>query len=107
MKYGEGSHETGANPDFVVTSADRYQRELDRKLKELSVKTDFLTKNINRTKTMAKHTGKGVEIAKEEDVEVIEKTEEESQPVLTKSPASEKPEPQKEEAQGKAQRDEE
>lgn len=72
MKYGPGSHDTGANPDFVVTSADRFQRELDRKLKELSAKTDYLTKNINRANSIAKHTGQNVEVAKEEDTQVVD-----------------------------------
>ena len=28
QRYGEGSHDTGANPDFQPSSADRMQREL-------------------------------------------------------------------------------
>lgn len=72
IKYGPGSHETGANPDFVVTSADRFQRELDHKLKMLTLKTDYLTKNINRANALSKHTGQGVAVAKEEDIDLVD-----------------------------------
>jgi len=40
MNYGEGFSDTGANPDFVVTSASRMQRELDRKVALLSKKAE-------------------------------------------------------------------
>lgn len=72
IPYGPGAYDTGANPDFVVSSADRFQRELDRKVRMVSAKTDFLMKNINRANSLAKHTGKNMEIAKEEDAHVVD-----------------------------------
>lgn len=72
MPYGPGSHESGANPDFVVTSADRFQRELDRKIMLLTKKTDTLDKHIKRANAMAKHTGADVETARQEETQVID-----------------------------------
>ncbi len=40
--YGKGSHETGANPDFQVTSASRFEREMRVTLARLQAKTNRL-----------------------------------------------------------------
>lgn len=37
QRYGEGSHDSGANPDYVPTSAATMQRQLDHGLKKLAV----------------------------------------------------------------------
>jgi len=36
QRYGEGSHDSGANPDYVPTSAATMQRQLDHGLKKLA-----------------------------------------------------------------------
>lgn len=33
--YGEGSHDTGANPDFVPTSANRFETEMRLQMRKL------------------------------------------------------------------------
>lgn len=40
MAYGEGATRSGANPDFVVTAAGRFERELKITLGRLKAKTD-------------------------------------------------------------------
>jgi hypothetical protein len=35
QSYGEGSHETGANPDFRPTSASRFEMEMRLQMKQL------------------------------------------------------------------------
>ena len=39
QRYGEGSHDTGANPDFKPSSADRMQREFRTTLARLQQAT--------------------------------------------------------------------
>lgn len=46
MSYGEGAHESGANPDFQVTSASRAAREMDRLLQTLSARSDSLDRKM-------------------------------------------------------------
>lgn len=72
MPYGPGSHESGANPEFVVTSADRFQRELDHKMRALNAKQDRLESYIKRANAIAKHTGQEVETARQENTQVID-----------------------------------
>lgn len=46
VKYGDGSHDSGANPHFVVTSASRHQRELERQLKVITDRSDKLDRRL-------------------------------------------------------------
>ena len=46
MSYGEGQFDSGANPDFKVTSASRAAREMDRLLQTLAAKSDSLDKKM-------------------------------------------------------------
>lgn len=39
MPYGEGSHDTGANPDFVVTSASRMEMQMRLTLAQMQSST--------------------------------------------------------------------
>lgn len=72
IPYGPGSHETGANPDFVVTSASRNARELDRKLAMLDQKQDRLEKQLKKAQSISRHTGREIEVAIAEDIAVTE-----------------------------------
>lgn len=47
VPYGEGSHDTGANPDFVVTSASRYERELKLTMDRLNKRSDLLDRKLS------------------------------------------------------------
>lgn len=46
IPYGEGANDSGANPDFVVTSASRNARETERTLRNLQRKTASLDRRL-------------------------------------------------------------
>jgi hypothetical protein len=46
MPYGEGSRNSGANPDFQVTSASRHERELGLMMKRMASNSDKLEKRL-------------------------------------------------------------
>lgn len=64
-KYGEGSHESGANPHFVVTSASRHQRELDRKIELITARSDKLEKRLAAAETAKQKRDERLRAAKE------------------------------------------
>ena len=70
--YGAGAFESGANPDFKVTSATRQARELDLLMKRLTDKDTVLDRKIAALNGAAKRKGKALEVAKEEDIDVID-----------------------------------
>ncbi len=72
MAYGPGQFESGANPDFVVTSADRMARELDHKIRGLDQTAKKVEARIAQLNNLAERAKTPVEVAKEEKVDVID-----------------------------------
>lgn len=52
VRYGEGSHASGANPEFVVTSASRNEREMQRTLRMLTTKSETLDRKLAAMETL-------------------------------------------------------
>lgn len=72
QSFGEGSHESGANPDFHVTSATRAQRELERTMSLLTSKTDRLDRQLATLNNMAARSAVPLKVERAEPVEVID-----------------------------------
>lgn len=53
----QNPYESGANPDFTVTSATRYERELALTMKKLTMKTDLLDKKLMAVDELANKKG--------------------------------------------------
>lgn len=81
QSMGDAATESGANPDFVVTSASRHERELDRKLNIITQRSDVLERRIASINKLAELKAVPVEVAKGEDVEVIDKDDEPTEAV--------------------------
>ena len=72
VPYGAGAFESGANPDFKVTSATRQAREMAILMDRLTAKDTVLDRKLAALNGAAKRKGKGLEVAKEEDVDLID-----------------------------------
>lgn len=58
LAYGEGSHKSGANPDFVTTSASRHERELQRQMQILTGRSERLERRIAAVDALAEQQKK-------------------------------------------------
>ncbi|TXG97568.1 MAG: hypothetical protein E6R08_06700 [Nevskiaceae bacterium] len=67
--YGNGSHDSGANPDFVPTSATTMERQMRAQLMRMQAATDRLEK---RAKALAKIDAVPRKAKPEAEPEVIE-----------------------------------
>lgn len=72
MAYGAGSHDSGANPDFTVTSADRMARELDLKVRSMNNTADKIERRLAQINELAKRTNTDVQVAKGEETDVVD-----------------------------------
>lgn len=77
--YGEGATETGANPDFRVTTASRAERELARLVTGLQMKTKHLDGKLAALESVSDMREKAKQ-NKPEETEVVEKDDPEPKP---------------------------
>lgn len=61
VPYGVGATDSGANPDFQVTSATRNAREMERTLSLLNLKIDTLDRRSASLAAMEKRKEKAIE----------------------------------------------
>lgn len=59
--YGDGANDSGANPDFMVTSATRNARETERTLRMLQLKTATLDRRMAALGNLTKAHEKAVD----------------------------------------------
>lgn len=61
VPYGKGATDSGANPDFQVTSASRNAREMQRTLSLLNLKMDTLDRRAAAMSAMERRKEKAIE----------------------------------------------
>jgi hypothetical protein len=93
QSYGQGSHDTGANPDFKPTSASTMERQMRAQLMRMQAATDRLEKR-------AKALNKIETIPRNPDPDPVIEGDQDEKPKAKKPKAKPAPQPEPEQGDG-------